>query len=94
MIKKLKRAYPKSPTIEPTLLPYLSEIGPPKICPIANPIKNIDKDSSTLWIFTSKYFAISGIDGKYVISSPTFITPLATVPQKPLKSWLMMKECQ
>ena len=66
MIKKLKRAYPKSPTIEPTLLPYLSEIGPPKICPIANPIKNIDKDSSTLWIFTSKYFAISGIDGKYV----------------------------
>ena len=44
MIKKLKRAYPKSPTIEPTLLPYLSEIGPPKICPIANPIKNIDKD--------------------------------------------------
>ena len=47
MIKKLKSAYPKSPTIEPTLLPYLSEIGPPKICPIANPIKNIDKDSST-----------------------------------------------
>lgn len=46
MIKKLKSAYPKSPTIEPTLLPYLSEIGPPKICPIANPIKNIDKDSS------------------------------------------------
>ena len=48
IIKKLKSAYPKSPTIEPTLLPYLSEIGPPKICPIANPIKNIDKDSSTL----------------------------------------------
>lgn len=55
MIKKLKSAYPKSPTIEPTLLPYLSEIGPPKICPIANPIKNIDKDSSTLWIFTPKF---------------------------------------
>lgn len=56
---------PINPTIEPTLLPNLSEIGPPKICPIANPIRNIDKDSSIFWIATSKYLEISGMDGKY-----------------------------
>ena len=62
MIKKLKSAYPKSPTIEPTLLPYLSEIGPPKICPIANPIKNIDKDNIKKRVeLEKKYNAVSKV---------------------------------
>jgi len=63
---KLNRAKPKSPNIELTLLPYLSEIGPPKICPTENPIKNIDKDNSILSMLTPNDFAISGIEGRYV----------------------------
>lgn len=50
--------------IELTLLPYLSEMGPPKTCPRAKPLKKIESESSTLWISTSKYVAICGIDGR------------------------------
>ena len=57
---------PKSPKTELIFLPYLSEIGPPKTCPIENPIRNIDKDNSIFSILTSNAFAISGIDGRYV----------------------------
>ena len=66
MITKLKNPKPKSPKTELFFLPYLSENGPPKTCPIEKPIKKIDKDNSIFQILTLNARAISGIDGKYV----------------------------
>ena len=48
MIRKLKNENPKRPKTEDNFLPYPSDIGPPKICPIAKPVKNIESDNSTL----------------------------------------------
>ena len=56
--KKTKNPNPKSPKTELIFLPYLSEIGPLKTCPIENPIRNIDKDNS-IFQYSSNAFAIS-----------------------------------
>jgi hypothetical protein len=66
IIIKLKTENPKSPTKEVLRLPILSDIAPPKSCPVAKPNKKSVKVSSILSILTTKYSAMDGIDGIYV----------------------------